>query len=94
VIGGGEQGRRSVARISDITVALILAAVGSTLVGASALSAALGARQVLRDVPVPPLGVLAAAVALPLGLLCWRSARLRLDAIGARDYDNWRLRES
>ena len=82
-------------QIASVAVALLLAGAGSSLVGLSALVAALSVRQAVRAAPLPlhPWGAAAGLLALPLGLACWLVARHRLDGLDADRYAAWRLRE-
>lgn len=79
--------------LTSVALTLLLAGAGSSLVGFSALVAALSVRQVARAASIHPLGAAAGLLAFPLGAALWSVARGRLEA-GNRRYEAWRLRES
>lgn len=77
--------------LTNIALSLLLAGAGSSLLGFSAVVAALGARQAVRVAPLHPWGAAAGLIALPLGLTCWRIAQHRLDE---DRFAAWRQREA
>lgn len=82
-----------VRHVSGVAIALILAGAGSSLVGFSALVAALTIRQAVRAAPIHPFGAAAGLLAFPAGAGLWLLAQRRLNAAERNSFRAWSLRE-